>query len=187
MFRKLLILLGAVLLAGTPSTFSARPQEGRGPDGHYHDPETGAAQPDMCDNGYKNEHECECNRADTKCGEDSAANPPRRGRGTAGSRLAVELTGAHRSDDESVVMDAFRTHPVVIIGGSLQHVLCSSRFVSPRVARATAASRERSHGELNADRSTRQPADRKRCVKRGDDYETHNQCVNQAWNPQGES
>ena len=78
MFGNLLILLGAVLLAGTLSTFSALPQEHRGPDGRFHDPDTGAAQPDMCDNGYKNEHKCECNRADTKCGEDSTATPSRK-------------------------------------------------------------------------------------------------------------
>ena len=41
-------------------------QEGRGPDGNYHDPTTGAAQPERCDNGFRNTHPCECSRT-TEC------------------------------------------------------------------------------------------------------------------------
>lgn len=38
------------------------PSDGRGTDGHFHDPITGKPQPDMCDNDMKGEHPCECLR-----------------------------------------------------------------------------------------------------------------------------
>ena len=41
--------------------------DGRGTDGHYHDPYTGAVQPEHCDNGFKNEHPCNCERATDDC------------------------------------------------------------------------------------------------------------------------
>ena len=61
--RKWAIVLCELLLA---SGLAALPQEGRGPDGRFHDPTTGEAQPDTCDNSFKNTHPCECSRA-TSC------------------------------------------------------------------------------------------------------------------------
>jgi hypothetical protein len=43
------------------ATFLAA-QEGRGKDGHFHDPETGNVQPDTCDNSFKNTHPCTCEK-----------------------------------------------------------------------------------------------------------------------------
>lgn len=63
-----LTLFIAIALALTP--------QGRGTDGKYHDPYTGEAQPDMCDNNHNNTHPCECNKADTKCGPGSEADHP---------------------------------------------------------------------------------------------------------------
>ena len=61
--RKWAIVLCELLLA---SGLAALPQEDRGKDGRYHDPTTGEAQPDTCDNSFKNTHPCRCNRA-TSC------------------------------------------------------------------------------------------------------------------------
>lgn len=42
-------------------------QEGPGKDGQYHDPDTGEVQPATCNNSYKNEHPCDCTKANAKC------------------------------------------------------------------------------------------------------------------------
>jgi len=51
-------------------------QEGRGKDGHFHDPVTGEVQPDRCDNSFKDTHPCECNRSDMKCDHDTSKEHP---------------------------------------------------------------------------------------------------------------
>ena len=62
MLKKLASLGATVFLAGVMSTLPARPQEGRGKDGRFHDPYTGEAQPDMCDNSLRNSHPCQCSQ-----------------------------------------------------------------------------------------------------------------------------
>jgi hypothetical protein len=42
-------------------------QDHRGPDGRYHDPNTGEVQPEMCDNLAGNPHPCECYHAKPMC------------------------------------------------------------------------------------------------------------------------
>jgi hypothetical protein len=59
--KKFAYLFATLLFAG-----ALLAQEGRGPDGQYHDPGTGKAQPDMCDNYDRNPYPCMCNRA-TSC------------------------------------------------------------------------------------------------------------------------
>jgi hypothetical protein len=58
--------------------FSFQSDDGRGPDGHFHDPNTGEVQPDHCDNGFQNKYKCACQRAAAeKCDEqDDNANQP---------------------------------------------------------------------------------------------------------------
>ena len=51
-----IIILSALLMFAFQS-------DRRGPDGHFHDPNTGAVQPDHCDNGFDNPHPCTCQRA----------------------------------------------------------------------------------------------------------------------------
>lgn len=70
---KILILI-ACLVAAT--SLAAIPQDGRGKDGEYHDPDTGEVQPALCDNAARNEHKCACSRADEKC-EGGNGNPSR--------------------------------------------------------------------------------------------------------------
>ena len=66
--RKLVSLGATVFLAGALLFASPHPQEGRGKDGHFHDPYTGEAQPDFCDNSFKNSHPCQCAKAkEDKC------------------------------------------------------------------------------------------------------------------------
>jgi hypothetical protein len=48
--------------------------DSRGPDGNFHDPETGAVQPDQCDNSFKNKTPCTCEKAQDKC-DTVATNP----------------------------------------------------------------------------------------------------------------
>lgn len=60
---RIAILCACLLIA---SALTAMPQD-RGKDGHYHDPNTGEAQPDFCDNALHNEHPCTCNHANEKC------------------------------------------------------------------------------------------------------------------------
>ena len=76
MTKRLLILSVYFLIA---SSLAALPQhrpglpeggrhgsaDGRGTDGHFHDPIIGKPQPDMCNNDMKSEHPCECNRTKT--------------------------------------------------------------------------------------------------------------------------
>ncbi len=58
----------------------ARTQDGRCEDGHFHiDCEDGKPQPDLCDNGFKNEHPCQCEVAqDTVCDPEAHAKPGKR-------------------------------------------------------------------------------------------------------------
>ena len=64
-------------MAASLAAFPAQ-DDGRGDDGHFHDPETGAVQPDKCDNYEKNQHPCTCNRADQQCDHDSSKEHPSR-------------------------------------------------------------------------------------------------------------
>jgi hypothetical protein len=64
---KYLVLFCTLLLA----SFLAA-QEQRGPDGRYHDPNTGEAQPEVCSNLASEPHPCECLHAKPMCdGTDS--------------------------------------------------------------------------------------------------------------------
>lgn len=59
-------------------------QEGRGPDGRYHDNSPGGdgrAQPEMCDNSFKNSHPCRCSRA-TSCDPKAKNEHPSGGPGS---------------------------------------------------------------------------------------------------------
>ena len=60
---RLTVAAGTIFLALSLMAF---PQDERGPDGKYHNPITGEAQPEYCDNGSNNSHPCECSRA-TAC------------------------------------------------------------------------------------------------------------------------
>lgn len=72
---KVAILMVTLLIA--TGLAALQPQEGRGQDGKFHDPETGAVQPDRCDNGFKNTHPCRCSRA-MSCDPDAMAHHPTR-------------------------------------------------------------------------------------------------------------
>jgi hypothetical protein len=54
-----------VLLLAT--YLAAVPDQGRGKDGKFHDPETGKVQPDYCTNLETNPHRCECAQAKPMC------------------------------------------------------------------------------------------------------------------------
>jgi hypothetical protein len=64
-----------LVLVLTLSIASFLAAQDRGKDGHYHDPYTGEAQPDMCDNSFKNSHPCECVKTKkTEC-DDQPTHP----------------------------------------------------------------------------------------------------------------
>jgi hypothetical protein len=58
--------------------FGFQSDDGRGSDGHFHDPNTGEVQPEHCNNGFENKHKCECQRASqNNCDKDDPdANIP---------------------------------------------------------------------------------------------------------------
>jgi hypothetical protein len=76
---KIIILAVCLLLASVLTVYPASRQEDdhRGKDGKFHDPDSGEVQPEMCDNGFKNEHKCECYKTTTQC-EGTEPGPAKR-------------------------------------------------------------------------------------------------------------
>lgn len=82
--RKLIPSLLLILALASPVFLASQDNgdggpdthEQRGPDGHYHDPVTGVAQPEHCDNDQDNKTPCECKRADMHCKGPSGGMEP---------------------------------------------------------------------------------------------------------------
>ncbi len=67
---KLLLVafLGSLLLA------QVLPEQ-RGKDGKYHDPATGAVQPESCNSDPSSKSPCDCERANANCKDGAAMHP----------------------------------------------------------------------------------------------------------------
>ena len=89
---KTATLYFCLLLAGSLSALPPQ-SDSRGSDGHFHDPDTGAVQPDQCDNSFKNKTPCTCEKTEDKC-DGVAANPGAKCKTYAGFTIVTASTVA---------------------------------------------------------------------------------------------